>query len=235
MRRADRGASAAGLLTSVLVHAGLAWLIWYGASSAEAMPELRVYAVDIVSPPPQQQGEPDPGVAAPEEEPVEEVAEPEPEPVQETAPPAPARRQPEPEPRREPVRKPDIETPAREPARPSTGAEPDPSSEGGENLEVKFDGVRCIDPDYCGNIIRQIHRYFRRPSSGAAGEADLYFVIQSDGSVDGLRVINSSGGLSFRLAVMEAVEQAGRNKAFGELPRAFGGTLPVRFTFRPAR
>lgn len=245
MSRGPRGRYGAALALSVAVHAAVLLLVW-AATRAEALPEMRVYAVDIVSPPPQQEGEPDPGQPSPAEaEPVsEEVPEDEPAPVAEQpAPtpepstPAPTRREPEPTPPKPTPQRPEPEKPAPtpDPGRPSTGARPDPTSEGGDALTVKFDGVRCIDPEYCNNIIRQIHRYFRRPAGGAAGEADVYFVIRDDGSVRDLRVISNTGGVPFRLAVLEAVEQAGRNRAFGQLPEAFGGTLPVRFTFRPAR
>jgi outer membrane biosynthesis protein TonB len=95
-------------------------------------------------------------------------------------------------------------------------------------------GVQCPTPGYCENIITQIYRYFRNP--GGTGEADVYFVINRDGSIGDFRVISNTGGASFRLAVMEAVEQAGRNRAFGPLPQAYGADqLPVRFYFRPAR
>ena len=60
--------------------------------------------------------------------------------------------------------------------------------------------------------------------------------INRDGSVSGLRLISSTGGPAFRLAVMEAVEQAGRNRAFGALPEVYqADQLPVSFYFRPAR
>lgn len=243
MNRPRRTGMGAAFLASAAAHLAVLLLLWL-ATRAEALPEMRVYAVDIVSPPPRQEGPPDPGEDAavvpevePEAEP-EDVVQPEPEeavPEPEPSKPPPTRSEPERErPKTAPERQ-EPAPPAREPARPPTGAEPDPRSEGGENLTVKFDGVRCIDADYCANIIRQIHRYFRRPSGGAAGEADVYFVIRDDGSVRDLRVISNTGGLPFRLAVLEAVEQAGRNRAFGPLPGAFGGNLPVRFTFRPAR
>lgn len=243
MKPARRRGMGAAILASATAHLAVLLLLWV-TTRAEAIPEMRVYAVDIVSPPPTQEGPPDPGEESPAEaepeaeEPAEEAAEPEPaeavpEPEPSTPPPTrrePERERPKPAPQRE-----DPVPPAREPARPPTGAAPDPKSEGGEDLTVKFDGIRCIDPDYCDNIIRQIHRYFRRPAGGAAGEADVYFVIREDGSVRDLRVISNTGGVPFRLAVLEAVEQAGRNRAFGRLPDAFGGNLPVRFTFRPAR
>jgi outer membrane biosynthesis protein TonB len=83
--------------------------------------------------------------------------------------------------------------------------------------------------------MRQIQRHFRLPGT-SAGVADVYFAINRDGSISGLRLVSSTGGPGFRLAVMEAVEQAGRNRAFGPLPEVYqADQLPVSFYFRPAR
>ena len=98
---------------------------------------------------------------------------------------------------------------------------------------MRLPGVECPTPDYCNNIVRQIDRYFRSPSPG---DAEVYFVINRDGSVTGLRLLSSTGNASFRFAVLEAVEQAGRNQAFGPLPSAYqADQLPVSFFFRPDR
>jgi outer membrane biosynthesis protein TonB len=96
--------------------------------------------------------------------------------------------------------------------------------------------MECPSPEYCDNIIRQVNRYFRAPAGIGAAEADIYFVINRDGSVSELRLIGSSGGAAFRMAVLEGVEQAGLQRAFGRLPDAYGADrLPVSFYFRPAR
>jgi hypothetical protein len=66
----------------------------------------------------------------------------------------------------------------------------------------------------------------------------VFFVIRRDGSIspDFRLERSSSGSAAFRLAVLEAVERAGRDKAFGALPSAFQtDELPVIMTFRPAR
>ncbi len=100
---------------------------------------------------------------------------------------------------------------------------------------MQLRGVQCPTPDYCNNIIRQINRYFRAPGAGGAGEADIFFRINRDGSIADLRLVSSTGGAGFRLAVMEAVEQAGINRAFGRLPDQYGADqLPVSFYFRPS-
>jgi hypothetical protein len=53
------------LVTSAVLHAGVIALVWAMASNQEPLPNMRVYAVDIVSPPPQIAGEFDPGNGAP--------------------------------------------------------------------------------------------------------------------------------------------------------------------------
>ena len=100
---------------------------------------------------------------------------------------------------------------------------------------MQLRGVQCPTPDYCNNIILQINRYFRSPGGSTAGEADIFFRINRDGSISDLRLVSATGGSGFRLAVMEAVEQAGRNRAFGPLPDRYGADqLPVSFYFRPS-
>ncbi len=235
------------------MHLALVAFVWYAASRDEYMPPMRVYAVNIVSPPPQAEGPPSEAASPPEpepepepEEPESEPTEPEPEPEPAPAPdpePAPAPQRPDP-PREEPrpTPPPPRETPPERPAErpaerptPSTGARPDPSSPGGDNINLRLQGVQCPTPDYCNNIIRQINRYFRHPG-GSGGEADVFFLINRDGSVANLQLRSSTGGAGFRLAVLEAVEQAGLNRAFGPLPSAYGADqLPVSFFFRPAR
>jgi protein TonB len=229
---------------------------------------MRVYAVDIVSPPPQLQGEPNPGGGGVPEA-VEEAPEPEPEPETPPeqpapTPPAEAPKEREPSPPPPPTKTPQAEKPApakteppkeeekeEEPAktpapRPgggsgegsgaSRGNQPDPSSSGGENIDEHLRGVQCPSPAYCANIVRQLYRYFRPPSGSSNDAVEVFFWINRDGSAAEMRVVRSSGSYRFQLAALEAVEQAGNNKAFGALPRAFElDRLPVSFYFRPAR
>ncbi len=115
----------------------------------------------------------------------------------------------------------------------ATGRNPDPSSAGGEGLSLQQAGMECPSPGYCENVIRQVRRYFRRPE-GASGSAEVCFTIQRDGGADDIEVNRVRGGFPFRLAVQEAVEQAGMRKAFGALPRAFNAaTLPVCVDISP--
>lgn len=259
------------LLASAVVHAGVVALIWAAARNAEALPKMRVYAVDLVSPPPQIAGEPNPGAGG---EPVvaEEVPEPVPEePQPEPPPPEPEPPRPDP-PAKEAPPKAQPRPPAKEPSPPakattkstpaksppaksptpqpkqaagggtgggtgaSSGARPSAASRGGENLDVQLKGVQCPSENYCANIVRQLNRYFRPPAGSSSDVAEVFFWINRDGSVSDIRVVQSAGSFGFRVAAMEAVEQAGINKAFGALPAAFQlDRLPVSFYFRPAR
>lgn len=125
-RGRDRGRRAAAVAGTVLVH-GAATLLVLGASSAPTEPpepKMRTFAVNIVSPPPSELGEPpaeppmeSPGAAdVAEPEPVSEPAPPEPTPPAPTppvpTPPTPARDRPAP-PRPTPPK------PEREPAPPA--------------------------------------------------------------------------------------------------------------------
>lgn len=265
----DRGRWPA--LASVGFHLLLvgAVVVAEGLPAAEARPpRMRVYAVNIVSPPPNVRGEPPAESPAPA---AAATAEPVP------APPAPAPAPPEPPapepPKATPPAPAAVPTPARRPPaerptpretppagrtqpttgrtapsnagsaeRPSTGTgtrgqatgrDPDPNSPGGEGLSIQQAGMECPSPGYCENIVRQVRRYFRRPE-GSNGSAEACFRILRDGSVDNIEVGRVRGGFAFRLAVTEAVEQAGMRKAFGALPGAFNAaTLPVCVDISP--
>ena len=78
--------------------------------------------------------------------------------------------------------------------------------------------------------------YFRPPTGSTSDAVEVFFWINQDGSAGEMRVVRSSGSYRFQLAALEAVEQAGNNKAFGPLPGSFRlDRLPVSFYFRPAR
>jgi outer membrane biosynthesis protein TonB len=252
--RRERGRLRFAFLISAVVHAAVVGVLYVTASSAAQLPQLRVYAVDIVSPPPQSAGE-----WTPEQPPVDETPEaepevetaPEPEPPQPT-PPEPVPPRTEPTPAQRPTPAPETPrpatperaapTPPREtppparPPQPSTGQRPDPSSAGGEDLDVRIEGARFADPAYLANIQRQINRYFRRPSGAQSDVAEVQFYINRDGSVSDIELVRHTGSFGFRSAAMEAVEQAGLNRAFGPLPQAYpADRLLVSFYFRPAR
>ncbi len=241
--RPGRGAIGA----SLAVHAGLVAAIWISGLGTREMPEMRVYQVDITSPPPQVEGEPnvveqdespvdtpDPAEAETEDQPAPELEEPTPEPEPEPepteeAPPADSEEEEaeaEPDVEEEPQQDPPEEEPTR-------GEEAEPDSPGGEDLNVRLEGEQFPFPGYLANTIRQIHRHFRWTGE-ARLSAEVYFEIQRDGSVTDIRLIRGSGVTAFDYAAMSAIEQAARRGALGPLPDDFqGDRLPVSFDFEP--
>jgi outer membrane biosynthesis protein TonB len=209
------------LIASVLLHLFVIAAFWAAGIRLSPEPEFVQYRVTLVSPPPQEAGEPQP-VAAPET-PV--IAEPEPEPE----PPAPEP-EPEPQPERPTPPRPAPETPA-----PVRGPDPKPVSIGGENRNVQLDGEEFPFPDYLENIVTQLHRMFRWGGS-ANLEAEVVFYIQRDGTAGGIRLVRRSGNFQFDLQAHEAVDRAGRTGAFGPLPDGWQqDRLWVSFTFEPPK
>jgi len=247
-RSSSRGRpGATALVLSLALHvAALATLWMTGLARRDPLPEFRVYRVNIVSPPPREAGPPVavaptvPQVVPPPREEPPPQPEPQPEP----------RREPRPEPAPEPVvreerpaePKPEpkpavVEEPKpAEPASPPRGARPEPDARtAGDGVDIRIEGEEFPFPDYLRNIQLQIARYFRWTGSTAL-EAEIYFVIRKDGTVEDIRVVRGSGDVSFNLNAVAAIEQAGRRQAFGPLPDGYAGSsLPVLFYFRPAR
>lgn len=213
------------VLGSVLVHVVLvAGLIGGSLVFAPELPQFEVYRVQLISPPPQVAGAPQPAVTPP-------VVRREPPRV--TEPPPPTQR---PQPQR-PVETKPVEQPQERPEEPEPvrGRNPDPDSPGGENIEVNMEGQEFPYPDYLQNIILQLNRYFRWSGSPSL-EGEVAFYIQPDGSVGAgsIRVVQKSGDFNFDLEMMSAVEQAGRRNAFGPLPDGWlQDRLWVRFKFLP--
>lgn len=255
-RRAAPGRLGGAVALSALLHAAAIGGFWLAARAAAAEPAMRVYAVDIVSAPPQTQGPPTPAVeeTPPEPEPEPEPA-PAPEPTPEPAPTPPPAQRPEPAPRPAPAppretrpeptpprQTPPRQTPPRQaeqprpaeprptPPRPapSAGNAPAPESTGGDGASVRTEGVRCPSDAYCANIARQVQRYFRRPPQSRSDRGDVCFRLDRTGAASDIEVQRLQGSFAFRLALMEAVEQAARNNEFGAMPRSFGADwLPI--------
>lgn len=207
---------------SLLSHGTLAAAFWVaGITVTDQLPEFEVYRVELVSPPPQVQGEPEP--VTPTQPVVEQPTPPEPEVVQS-----------EPKPEVQTQSAVQQEIPRRvEEAKPAQGNNPEPVEVGGEGANVRIEGQEFPFPDYLENIVLQLPRYLRW--SGPSNlSATVIFYIASDGSVGGLRLDRQSGNFNFDLEAMSAVEQAGRRSAFGPLPEGYqGDRLWLRFTFLP--
>lgn len=213
--RTDRRIPRGAMVASVVLHV-LAGLLLFRTTASFARPaELRTYRVRLVA-------------QAAEDAPVRETPRPAEAAEEEHRPPPP---EPTPEPRIE------TETPRVE----KEESPPDPSEEparaeeeGEETVNVQLEGASFAFPDYLQNIIRQIQRYWRRPTSGRHLRAEIAFVIHRDGSVSDIEWISRSGDLAFDLEARGAVEAAGRNQAFGRLPEAYPrDRLRVSFFFDP--
>jgi hypothetical protein len=106
---------------------------------------------------------------------------------------------------------------------------------GGEDLNVRMEGLRRDFPAYYANIITQIRRCMRY-TGGGRFETTVFFYIDRDGTVDGreLRFVERSGNVNFDYAAMGAVECAGAGR-FGPLPPELSmDRVPILFTFTPS-
>lgn len=193
--------------------------------------EIRVVSAPPVAAPPPEEETPPPApqeelvVETPEERVEEEEA---PIPVEEEAPPPEPEETPPPEPEETPP--PEVEDPP--PPAPAESEESD-EEDGGEDINVRLEGLRRDHPAYYDNIIRQIERCFRPPDSGDR-EAVVRFMVREDGSVADIGMVERSGSFIFDLEVQAAIECAGRPGRLGPLPQGYAwDVLPVQFTFRP--
>lgn len=227
---------------SFAVHVAAGGVVWSTSlASPPPLPPFKVYEVKIVSPPPREAGPPTPvevnapQVTTPEQPPEQPKPEPKPQPQRKPQPQPP---KPESTPKPDPSKAAAVkeEEPKETPAPKPTGPKPDPKAkEAGEGIDIRIEGEEFPFPGYLENIQLQISRYFRW--TGRSGlEAEVYFVIRKDGTIEDIRLVRGSGDASFNFEAMAAIEQAGRRGAFGPLPEGFSGDrLPVLFYFRPAR
>lgn len=215
---------------SAAIHVVALVLVVVGSLAQPALPEFQTIQVNIVSEA-AAAPEPEPEPAAPEELVVEE---PDPTPPEPEEPPPVVEDDPPP---REEVETPPPETrptppPVEEP--PEEAAAEEGQEVAGEEIRVRLEGLQRRYPAYYDNIILQIRRCFRwRGASNLS--AQLYFVIERDGTVSDDRVVQPSGNIRFDLEAIRAVmDCAGRSGRFGPLPEDLPyDRLPVLFTFHP--
>jgi TonB family protein len=215
------------VVASLGLHLFVVAAMYVAGVRVPQLPDFEQFRVNLVSPPAQVEGPPEPVQTT---TPV--VAEPEP--------PQPEPPKPEP-PKPPPPEPPRTQAPAPRPVerqpdpKPAQGPDPKPAAVGGENINVVQDGRDFQYPEYLDGIIMQLTRYFRW--SGPANlEAEVVFYILRDGSVGGIQVVRGSGNFSFNAQAMAAVEQAGRARAFGPLPDGWQrDRLHISYTFLPPR
>lgn len=223
-------------IISAAVHAVLLVPLVVLARPPQPM-EFETVKVNLVSPPPADLVQPER-----EQQPSQTQPEPEPDPVQEVPEPEveTAEEEPEPEPEREDIERPETEAPPQE-QRTETPPEPRPTEDapeaetGGDDLNIATEGREFPYPEYLGNVIIQVKRYFRW-NDDSHPRGVIYFEITRDGAVRNLRMARSSGNIRFDFAVQGAVETAGNRGAFGPLPDGYAGPfLPVQLEVEPPR
>jgi len=219
------------VIGSVFIHAAAIFLAWWTSAVPHEVPDFLVYEIELISPSAAVLGEPT--TAPPEELVIETPFDRVPEPQEETPAvveeEAPAEETPQPE---ETVAPPEVE-PVEDPA-PPTSPDPDPEVETpGEDLNVRMEGVQRDYPEYYNNVIRQMQRCFRW-----RGDEDLratvYFVINRDGSVADVDILESSRSIAFDIEAMGAAECAGSRDRLGPLPEDLPfDRLQILFKFDP--
>jgi outer membrane biosynthesis protein TonB len=218
------------IIGSVTVHSAAIFLAWWLAAVPPQVADFVTYEIELISPPAAEFGEqttPPP----PEDLVIETPFDPVPEPEEEIPPvtvedDTPAEETPEPEVTAPP---PDVEVV--DDQRPVTSPDPAPDVETpGEDLNVRMEGLRRDYPAYYNNIIRQMDRCIRWRGDEDM-QAKVYFVINRDGSVSGVDILEPSRSIAFDIQAMSAAECAGRPNSLGRLPEALGfDRLRVSFT-----
>lgn len=118
---------------------------------------------------------------------------------------------------------------------PTTAGGGEMGGRGTDVVTVNTAGTEFPYPGYLENIVRQIAIRFK-PSSRGAFHAEVFFIINRDGSVppSSIRIVTRSGNYSFDADAQGAVESAANLRAFGPLPAGYTDeSLPVTFKFDP--
>ncbi len=220
-RRRDAGGSRVAFAGTIVVH-GVAAAFFFVSPSAQAVPTLPVYKVQLVAAPrPEPEARPAPEVVQrPAEQPRPAPSPPRRETVAEAPPPPEKDTEMEPAPRTTPEEAP---LPDEDP---STGDDP---------ATLNVSGVNFPFPEYINNIVAQIYRRWQRPARNESRRAEILFLVRRDGSIANLRFTIRSGSFAFDLEAQGAIEAAGTAGAFGPLPDGFeGDILPVSFFFDPS-
>ena len=104
----------------------------------------------------------------------------------------------------------------------------------GEQLNIRMAGVQRDYPVYYNNILYQMARCFRPTARADDLRTRIYFVINRDGSVSGVDILEPSGSIAFDIEAMGAAECIGRPGRLGPLPDELPfDRFPVVFYFEP--
>lgn len=212
---------ASSLVGSVAVHGAAIAALLFSVSAEDRRASPPTYAVNLVAAPaPTGARRAAPEVVAPAPAPVVSKPLPKAKPTAAAKPPlakAPARSTTAPR--------------ATSPVTPLPGETP---GTGSDIANVDLKGKEFPYPEYLRNLVAQIYRRWNRPSSAAALEAEVAFVIRRDGTVSDIRLIRTSRSFSFDQEAEGAIEAAALAKAFGALPAGYNADyLQISFLFTP--
>jgi TonB family protein len=240
MARRYQKPGAASFVGSLVLHGAILAGFWASTVLAPAPQFYESFAIEIFSPPPTiEAAEMIPGSAPEElvvERPTEEPPQVEPPAPEPEAPPAPRPEPPKPAQADRPTTPPPPNPDSARRDQPSAGPGAVASSPGGENINIRMEGLRRDYPEYYNTIVFQINRCFSRNAANGRWVAVVSFVIMRDGSVTDLRLAQRSPNQAFNVQAMEAVECAGQRGRIGPLPSDMPfDRLPIQFTFEPSR
>lgn len=220
------------VIGSVILHAVAIFLVFWTAAAPSQIPDFITFEIELISPSAAELGER--STPPPQELVIETPLDPVPEPQEEIAPivieeEVPPEEPPAPE---QTVAPPDVELV--DDAEPPASPNPDPDVETpGEDLNIRMAGVQRDYPVYYDNILRQMGRCFRWRGADDL-RVRVYFVINRDGSVSDVDILEPSRSIAFDIEAMGAAECAGRPGRLGPLPDALPfDRFPVVFYFEP--
>jgi len=219
MTAVEPAAVRAGVTGTLLAHGALIAAI-VALSQQHPIRAERIYEVNLVAAPAPtpdvHNAPPSAAPAAPVEKPVVR--------------PTPVKRPPKPRPAH--AKAADRTPVTRAPATPAPGEAP---STGQDAVTLHQQGLVFPYPEYLANIENQILRRWVHAMFRPGYEAQIAFVINSDGTVPpaSVEMVRGSGNLSFDLAARSAIEGASSARAFGTLPSGFASaSLPILFDFK---
>jgi len=232
LRAARRTVGKGPVLGSAFIHTVAIFLAWWMSAATPPVPDFIAFEIELISPAAAELGEQTP--PPPEDLVIETPLDPVPEPLEEIAPTVveeetPVEEPPVPE---QTVTPPEVELV--DDVVPPASPDPDPDVETpGEQLNVRMAGVQRDYPVYYNNILRQMARCFRWRGADDL-RARVYFVINRDGTVSDVDLLEPSRSIAFDIEAMGAAECAGMPGRLGPLPDELPfERFPVVFYFEP--
>lgn len=215
LRRVGSRSAWRALAAALLLHAAVLTAVWVGPRLFERPPPRRSDVITVRVVPAARLG----SLTAPREPPrprePERPRPPAPEPESRPAPTPPPPSPPE----REEAQPPPAAPPPEPPAGRFGSPRGDPAAASAFGASIAgLDTTSPVDDSYLGRLLAMIETRWVRPPVEGPVEATLFFRVARDGTVSGLRIVESSGFRAFDLAAVRAVQNA---SPLPPLPRSF--------------